>query len=111
MLHFATELKDLKDVLKKKVVVNDKPILLVQFEGQIYAISDKCPHLGASLDKGTIDGPTVTCKAHHAKIDVTTGEIIDKAHILFLKMPTKKAKTYPVVIKNQKVFIEFPDQV
>jgi 3-phenylpropionate/trans-cinnamate dioxygenase ferredoxin component len=111
MLHYALELNDLKDVLKKRVVVNEKPLLLVYVENQVYAISDKCPHLGASLDKGTLDGHSVTCKAHHAKIDVKTGDIIDKAQILFIKMPTKQAKTYPVHIKNQKVFIEFPDQI
>lgn len=109
MLHYAMELKELKDVFKKRVMVNQKPLLLIYFENKVYAMSDKCPHLGTSLAKGVIEDDTVTCKAHHAKIDIKTGDIIEKAKILFLKMPTKKAKTYPVEIRNDKVFVEFPN--
>ena len=109
MLHYAMELKDLKEAFKMRVMVNQKPLLLIYFEDQVYALSDKCPHLGASLDKGVIDGNTVTCKAHGAKIDIKTGEIIEKAKVLLIKMPTKKAKTYPVEIKKDKIFIEFPN--
>ena len=111
MLHYATDLKDLKEAFKMKVVVNDKPILLIYFEEKVYDISDKCPHLGTSLDKGVVDGNTVKCKAHGTKIDVTTGEILEKPLILFIRVPSKNAKTYPVEIKNQKVFIKFPDQI
>jgi 3-phenylpropionate/trans-cinnamate dioxygenase ferredoxin subunit len=109
MLHFAIELKALKESFKKRVVILDKPLLLIYFENQVYAISDKCPHLGASLEKGTLDGKTITCKSHHAKIDFTNGEIIDKAQVLFIKMPTKQATTFSVQIKNQKVYVDLPE--
>jgi 3-phenylpropionate/trans-cinnamate dioxygenase ferredoxin component len=109
MLHFAIELKDLKESFKKRVVIHDKPLLLIYFENQVYAISDQCPHLGASLEKGSLDGRSITCKSHHAKIDFTTGEIMDKAQVLFIKMPTKQATTYPVQIKNQQVFIDLAE--
>jgi 3-phenylpropionate/trans-cinnamate dioxygenase ferredoxin component len=109
MLHYATDLKTLKEAFKMRIVVNEKPLLLVSFENQVYAIDDKCPHLGTSLDKGTLEGQHVTCKSHHAKIDVTTGDIVEKPKMLFIKVPIKKAKTYQVEIKNNKVFIHFPD--
>ncbi|MGD9605679.1 MAG: Rieske (2Fe-2S) protein [Bacilli bacterium] len=81
-------------------------ILLAKKDDKIYAISDKCPHMGTSLMKGTIQEGVVTCKSHNAKIDIVTGEILEKAHIGFIKMPTKKAKVFLVVVEDGKVFVE-----
>ena len=39
---------------------------------------------------------------------MTTGEIINEAHILFVKMRTPRSKVYPVIIKNQKVYVDLP---
>ena len=106
MLFYATELKTLKEDGKMKVDVNQNKILLVFVEEHVYAISNKCPHLGVSLEKGTVEGATITCKAHHATFDLKTGDIIEKPRFLMIKMPSKKVKTYPVEIKNDKVFVE-----
>ena len=111
MLHYATELKTIKEQQKIKVIVNDKPILFVYVDEQVYAIANKCPHLGALLDKGTVDGHLVTCKAHGATFDVKTGDVIEKPRVLWIKVPCKQAKTYHVEVKNQKVYVEFPDQI
>jgi len=81
-------------------------ILLTKKGDTIFAISDKCPHLGTSLMKGTIKDGVITCKSHGAQIDVETGDILEKAHIGFVKMPTKRAKKYPVIIDEGKVFVE-----
>lgn len=75
-------------------------------DSMIYAIADKCPHLGTSLMKGSYEDGIVTCKSHGAKIDIVTGEILEKAHLGFVKMPTKNAKKYDVIVSENKVFIE-----
>jgi 3-phenylpropionate/trans-cinnamate dioxygenase ferredoxin component len=106
MKHYAIDFDQLKDLGKARVVVDQKPLLIVHLEDGIYAINDRCPHLGASLVKGTIEDHTVTCKSHKAKIDLKTGEIIDRAHIAFIKMPTKQAKTYACKVENGKVYVE-----
>jgi len=81
--------------------------LLLALKGsKIYAIADKCPHLGTSLMKGSYDDGIVTCKSHGAKIDIVTGDILEKAHLGFVKMPTKKAKSYQVILEDNKVFVE-----
>jgi nitrite reductase/ring-hydroxylating ferredoxin subunit len=56
--------------------------------------------------KESIEEGIVTCKSHKAKIDVRTGEIVEKAQLLFLKMPTKKAAIYGVEEKNGDLYIE-----
>lgn len=55
------------------VTVEDKPVGLFNVDGQIYAIDDICPHAGASLGLGKLNGRIVTCAHHGMKIDVVTG--------------------------------------
>jgi 3-phenylpropionate/trans-cinnamate dioxygenase ferredoxin subunit len=57
----------------KAVELAGKPIALFNVSGQIYAIDDTCPHFGASLGLGTLDGRIVTCRMHGMRIDVVTG--------------------------------------
>jgi len=106
MLHFAVDFSELKKDFKKKVVVGDTHVMVVLLADQVYAIQDKCTHMGASLSKGTLDDKVVKCRVHGAKYDITSGEVIEKAHLGFVKMPTKKAKTFKTVIKDDKVYIE-----
>lgn len=42
-------------------------------QGTLYAIDDTCPHAGASLSAGQVDGRTVQCRAHGLRFDLLTG--------------------------------------
>lgn len=44
--------------------------------GQLYAIDDKCTHMGCSLANGDLDGTTVTCACHGSQFDVTSGSVL-----------------------------------
>jgi 3-phenylpropionate/trans-cinnamate dioxygenase ferredoxin subunit len=57
----------------KAVEIAGKSIALFNVGGQIYAIDDACPHFGASLGLGKLDGRIVTCRMHGMRIDVVTG--------------------------------------
>ena len=89
----------------KLVTLGGAKILLANTGDNFYAVEDKCPHMGASLCAGTLSGSTVTCPKHGAKFDVTNGEPIGPAKILFLKLKTKGAKTYPVKIENNQILV------
>ncbi|MCR3906842.1 MAG: Rieske 2Fe-2S domain-containing protein [Tenericutes bacterium] len=106
MLHYAIDFNDLKDAFKKRVIIEKTPILLVYFNNQVYAISDKCPHMGASLVDGMLKDNVIQCKRHGAKLNVETGDVVKKAQIGFIKLPTKEAVRYETVIKDDKVFIK-----
>lgn len=106
MQHFAIMLEDLVQQTKARVMIEQTAVLCIYHEGTVFALADKCPHMGASLYKGTYENGTVTCRAHRAKIDIKTGAIEEKARLLFLRLPTQKAKPYPVIIKDGKVFVE-----
>lgn len=98
--------EELKTKKKLRVEHEGKPILLTFYEDAFYAIDDRCPHLKASLFKGTFEKGIITCAKHHAQIDVKTGEIVENAKILFLKMPVKKATTFPVKTEGNRIFVD-----
>ena len=41
---------------------------------EIYAIEDKCPHLGGFLSEGIVHGSEVTCPLHNLVINLVSGE-------------------------------------
>ena len=57
----------------KQVKVGKKTIALFNVGGTFYAIDDTCPHRGAPLSEGEVEGTTVTCPWHAASFDLTTG--------------------------------------
>ena len=106
MLNYVMEYSELVESFKKVVVVNGHKVLVVLLADQVYAIHDQCTHLGASLNRGFLEDQSVTCKSHGAKFDLQSGAVIEKAHIGFIKMPTKKTVTYHTKVENGKVYID-----
>lgn len=106
MFVYAMEFDELVKEFKKRVVINDKAILLIYLADKVYAIDDRCGHMGASLVKGTVKENTVECKSHHAVYQVETGKVLEKAHIGIVKMPTKSLGTYETEVKDQKIYVK-----
>ena len=57
------------------VKVAGKDVAIFNVDGDVYAIGDSCPHAGASLGSGKLNGRIVTCRAHGLRYDVTTGQV------------------------------------
>ncbi len=106
MFIYAMEYDELLHDFKRRVILNDKPILIIHMIDKVYAFDDRCTHLGSSLSKGMIKDHTVECKSHHAKFNIETGEVIDKAHIGFVKMPTKPINVYETQVNENKVYVK-----
>ena len=53
--------------------VEDRTIALFNVGGTLHAIDDSCPHAGASLLGGVLDGRVVRCRAHGLRFDLATG--------------------------------------
>lgn len=50
-------------------------------EGHYFAIDDFCPHQGASLAEGYIDGCAVACPWHHWRFSIEDGSWLDNPKI------------------------------
>ena len=54
--------------------VDGRPMLLAKVQGEIFALSNKCPHRGFPLHhNGRLDGHTITCAYHGGQFDIRTG--------------------------------------
>jgi len=60
---------------RKLVSVEGRDIAVFNVKGELFAISDKCPHRGASLSKGVLTGLVVGCEPGRYRYE-RAGEII-----------------------------------
>jgi nitrite reductase/ring-hydroxylating ferredoxin subunit len=56
------------------VKVEDQKVMLTRVDGKVYALENKCPHLGMPLASSKVCNKAVTCRWHGATYDLTTGE-------------------------------------
>lgn len=89
----------------KGVSAGSAKLLLANIEGSFYAIARKCPHIGGNLCKGKLEGPLVKCPLHGARFDVRTGQAVNDAKLLFLKMKVRDATTFPVRIDGTDILV------
>ena len=84
----------------QKIAADGKEILVINVDGNFYAIDDTCTHAGASLSEGQIEGNTVTCGWHGAKFDCQSGKLE--------KFPAKinDLQSYKVIIESEDLFVE-----
>ena len=73
----AGSLDELKDKGRLVVHGRHRPILLVYEGGQVFALDNRCPHMGFPLERGSIDDGILTCHWHHARFELTSGCTFD----------------------------------
>lgn len=56
-----------------RVKVGPQALAVVNSEGQLYALNDQCPHAGALLSEGSIEGRYLVCAWHGRAYDLVTG--------------------------------------
>lgn len=49
-------------------------VVLFNLDGAFHAIDDTCPHQGASLFAGKLNGTSLRCPAHGLRFDLAGGE-------------------------------------
>ena len=76
----------------------DTSILLLKIDGRFHAYQGHCPHQGAALTEGDLDGARLTCAAHGWQFDATSGRGLNPR--------SARLKCFPVHIVEQKVLIE-----
>lgn len=51
-----------------------EPMAVYHVGSHFHACADRCPHAGATLSEGDLEGGVVTCPRHGSQFDVSTGE-------------------------------------
>ncbi len=81
-------------------VVDEIPIGVFRIEDEFFALHNECPHAGASLAHGLIEGDVVSCRIHHWRFCVKDGTYLDQDDSRL------NAKTIPVQIIGNEVQVE-----
>jgi len=80
-------------------------LLIANVDGAFYAMRRTCPHMGADLSKGRLDGAVVRCRMHGVAFDVTTGKPIFEPEVQHLKMLVREPTSFSVELRGDKVMI------
>ena len=73
----AGSLEELK--IKGRLVVHGghSPILVIYDRGRVFALDNRCPHMGFPLERGSVEDGILTCHWHHARFDLESGCTFD----------------------------------
>ena len=105
--------RDFAEGTMKEVVIEGREILLARVGDSYYAASNRCPHMGAKLSDGSIEGTVVTCPRHGSQFDLSDGHVIRWARMpVFISAVSKMIKrprpltTYAVKVEGESILVE-----
>jgi len=73
----AGTLEELKSKGRLLVHGPHRPILVIDEHDRVYAVDNRCPHMGFPLDRGSVEDGILTCHWHHARFDLASGCTFD----------------------------------
>jgi NADPH-dependent 2,4-dienoyl-CoA reductase/sulfur reductase-like enzyme/nitrite reductase/ring-hydroxylating ferredoxin subunit len=73
----ASTSADLAEGATRTIQLGEDEVLVTRAEGQYHAVSAKCPHYGAPLEQGVLNGHRLVCPWHHACFDVRDGHLLE----------------------------------
>ena len=91
----------------KRVVLDDREILVANVNGTYYAVDNICTHFGGNLSEGVLEGNVVTCPNHQAKFDVTTGKVVSPPAEALGHPDIEDLETYLVKVEDHYIMVNF----
>ena len=101
---------------KKRVVLGQEEVLVVNLDGRMVAVQDRCGHMSVSLSGGELEGSVVTCPFHSGRFDLLTGQVVQEANAEALNkrfesmglppVVTQPLRVYEVRVEGEKVLIK-----
>jgi nitrite reductase/ring-hydroxylating ferredoxin subunit len=92
---YAADIKDIEAVGGCLSVTLQKHIIaFFIYNSNIYAVDNRCPHMGFPLNQGTVKDGILTCHWHHARFDLMNGGTFDQW--------AGDVTSFPVEIRNGK---------
>jgi nitrite reductase/ring-hydroxylating ferredoxin subunit len=75
------------------IQIRNSAIALFYHNSRVYAVDNRCPHMGFPLNLGTVNDGILTCHWHHARFDLNSGGTFDQW--------AGDVPSYPVEIRNE----------
>lgn len=78
------------------------PVAVYHIGRRLFAVGDTCPHAGARLSDGMLDGPILTCPLHGSQFDVRDGSRV--------RGPSDEPlRAYDLVVEDGVVYLDLTD--
>ena len=94
----AACLEELKAKGRLVVRGRHRPLLLVHHDGRVFALDNRCPHMGFPLDRGSVEDGILTCHWHHARFDLASGCTFD--------LWADDVPTCPVEVRDGEIWVQ-----
>ena len=65
---------------------------------QVFAVDNRCPHMGFPLDRGSVKDGILTCHWHHARFDLESGGTFDQW--------ADDVRAFPVEIRDGDIWVD-----
>ena len=75
-----------------------RTIAVFHVDGRVYAVDNRCPHMGFPLERGTVKDGILTCHWHHARFDLTSGGTFDPF--------ADDVRSFPVSVVDGQVWVD-----
>jgi nitrite reductase/ring-hydroxylating ferredoxin subunit len=73
-------------------------VALFHHQDTVYAVDNRCPHMGFPLAQGSVENGVLTCHWHHARFELAEGDTFDPW--------ADDVQTFPVEIRDDTVYID-----
>jgi len=97
-LVWAAHLADIRAAGCLTVQVEGHTLALFSSGEQVYAVDNRCPHMGFPLQRGTLKDGILTCHWHHARFDLASGGTFDQF--------ADDVRVFPVSIRDGEVWVD-----
>ncbi|HLU50077.1 MAG TPA: nitrite reductase small subunit NirD [Planctomycetota bacterium] len=99
--HEVGTLDELEGERRLRVLAGKHDVAIFRWEGEIYAVGNRCPHAGGPLSEGMIVGGHVVCPLHAWRFNLRTGQCPDIARA--------SIPTYETRVDGNRVLVRFPN--
>ena len=75
-----------------------RPILVIYDRDRVFALDNRCPHMGFPLERGSVEDGILTCHWHHARFDLESGCTFD--------LWADDVPICPIEVRNGEVWVK-----
>ena len=93
----AGSLEELKAQGRLVVHGGHRPILVIYDRARVFALDNRCPHMGFPLARGSVEDGILTCHWHHARFDLESGCTFD--------LWADDVPIFPVEVRDGEVWV------
>ena len=109
----VSKVGELEDGAMRAIDVAGREILLARVGDHYYAADNRCPHMGARLAEGSLQGTVVTCPRHGSQFDLNGGQVLRwlkgtgvTSALAKVFKPPKGLVTHRVKVEGDTIMVE-----